>query len=83
MKSKVVGKVAENVGVERAVALYGLVLGLGEDMVVLDGTKRVERMVGDLEGVVAVEKWAVENREEWEGIIVQFKCLIGEGEDLA
>jgi diketogulonate reductase-like aldo/keto reductase len=77
--SEVVGELAERVGVEREVALYALVVGLG-GMSVLDGTTRQERMEGDLDGVRKVGEWAaVEGNEgEWAGIMGRFRELLGE-----
>ncbi|KAF1990035.1 aldo-keto reductase-like protein [Aulographum hederae CBS 113979] len=72
---KVVGELAEKVGVEREVAMYGLVMGLG--VAVLNGTTNSERMRGDLEGVGKVEEWAGRNGGEWEKILGGFKETIG------
>lgn len=82
MKSEVVGEVAKKLDLERAVALYGLVLGLGGqwEVVVLDGTTREERMVGDLKGVDTLMSWAKEFPKEWEGFMLRFKRLIDEVE---
>ena len=64
--SEVVKGVAGKVGVSEAVALYALVLGLGQRMSVLDGTTREERMREDLERVEKVGAWAEREGEAWE-----------------
>lgn len=65
---------------EREVALYGLVVGLQEGLVVLNGTTDEGRMRGDLEGVGLIRRWrGVEgNREVWESVLGRFRGLIGE-----
>jgi len=84
LKSEIVGDVAEGVGVEREVALYGLVVGL-KGICVLDGTKTEEHMKGDLEGVKKIVEFAEENEEVWDSWVSDFRKLIGdfeeEGED--
>lgn len=71
----VVAEVAAKVGIEKEQAIYGLVLGL-DGVVVLNGTKRGERMVGDWEAVRRLREWAVENRGEWEEVVGRFRGLI-------
>ena len=78
LRSEPVGKLAEAVGVSKEVALYGLVLGLGETMSVLDGTTRVERMEEDLKGVEMVREWAETAPENWSAILQAFRTLIGD-----
>lgn len=82
-KSKVVKEMAgalkeEGVGVEKAIALYALVLGL-EGTSVLNGTTNEERMKGDLEGLRTVGTM-IEGvwKEKWEEWLEEFKILIGE-----
>ncbi|PVH77794.1 Aldo/keto reductase [Cadophora sp. DSE1049] len=65
-------------GEEKAVALYGLVVGLG-GVSILNGTTNMGRMVGDLKGLevlrVLVEgEW----EERWERWMRDFKGVIGE-----
>ncbi|KAI9828872.1 MAG: hypothetical protein M1819_006487 [Sarea resinae] len=68
---------AESAGVEKEVALYCLVLGL-ENTVVLDGTTNANRMGGDLAGLERVREWASSDAYEWENQMKQFKSVIGE-----
>lgn len=84
LKSGVVEEVAAALegwverGEEKAVALYGLVVGLG-GVSVLNGTTNMGRMVGDLKGL-DVLRGLVEG--EWEARWVRwmevFKGVIGE-----
>ena len=76
LSSSVVGAVAAGAGVGREVALYALVLGLG-NTVILDGTKN--HMREDLEGVEKVGAWAEgEGRAAWEEALRGFKETVGE-----
>jgi hypothetical protein len=68
--------VAAEVGVSREVALYGLVLGLGEEMSVLDGTTNAGRMGEDLKGVGMVSAWAAKAPEKWNETLRAFKGLV-------
>ncbi|KAI5781504.1 NADP-dependent oxidoreductase domain-containing protein [Geopyxis carbonaria] len=77
LRSTLVGEVAERLNVTREEALYVLVLALGRGwkngggVCILDGTKREERMRGDLEVACRVA-------EVGEGELDKFKNLIGE-----
>ncbi|KAI9048106.1 hypothetical protein LZ554_007902 [Drepanopeziza brunnea f. sp. 'monogermtubi'] len=67
-------------GEEKAVALYGLVSGLG-GVAVLNGTTNLARMRGDLQGLEVLKElvegeWA----EKWEAWMKGFKEVIGEQE---
>lgn len=76
--SQVVKELSERAKVEEAIALYALVLGL-KNMTVLIGTKREERMVGDLMGVELVGEWARgPGKVEWEDFMQRFKEMLGE-----
>ncbi|KAF3940447.1 hypothetical protein ABW19_dt0204759 [Dactylella cylindrospora] len=77
LEADLVGEVAEKVGVEREVAMYGLVVGL-KGVCVLDGTTSEEHMKGDLKGLEKVEAFAEGNKEVWEGWMREFGILIGE-----
>lgn len=84
LKSGVVEEVAAALegrverGEEKAVALYGLVVGLG-GVSVLNGTTSMGRMVGDLKGL-EILRGLVEGEWEdrWEGWMRDFKGIIGE-----
>lgn len=80
LRSEPVGKLAEAVGVSREVALYGLVLGLGEVMSVLDGTTKSARMEEDSKGVEMVGKWVDKSPEGWSEILQAFKVLVGDSQ---
>ncbi|KAH7413171.1 NADP-dependent oxidoreductase domain-containing protein [Cadophora sp. MPI-SDFR-AT-0126] len=65
-------------GEEKAVALYGLVVGLG-GVSVLNGTTNMGRMIGDLKGlevlrVLVESEW----EERWQVWMRDFKGVIGE-----
>lgn len=65
---------------EKAIALYGLVSGLG-GVAVLNGTTNLERMRGDLEGMeILAELVRGEWAEKWTGWMDRFKEMIGEEE---
>lgn len=64
LKSRLIADIAESVGVSKPVALYGLVLGLG-NVSVLNGTANVERMREDTEGVEKLQTWALRSSEQW------------------
>lgn len=74
LRSRVVGALAEKVGVSKPVALYALVLGLGR-VSVLDGTTKAERMREDLDGLHKVNKWREDNAD-WEGALEKFQALL-------
>ena len=75
LKSKAVATVAEKTGVSKPVALYGLVLGLGNTSV-LCGTTNPERMQEDLSGVEEVQDWSRSSSEEWEQQLVAFRDVV-------
>lgn len=77
--NEVIVDLAKKVGVDEEVAMYALVLGLG-GISVLDGTTNQRRMLGDLEGVEMVGKWAKgeQTRLEWEDLMRRFRELLGE-----
>lgn len=77
--SDVVGEVAQEVGTTREVALYLLVMGLG-DVSVLNGTTNQGHMRDDLAGL---EKWSEWNTREgsgarWKGWMEWFRAAIGQ-----
>lgn len=76
LRSKVVGLLAERVGVNVEVALYGLVLGLGGSMSVLDGTTNLGRMEEDLRGMEMVWEWVGENGDAWEEVLREFRMVV-------
>lgn len=66
---------AKAADVEQAVALYCLVLGL-KDIIILNGTQT--HIQSDLAGLEKVRRWAVENSYDWENTLKHFKDLIGD-----
>ncbi|KAI0019393.1 Aldo/keto reductase [Xylariomycetidae sp. FL0641] len=81
LQSQAVVRLAESTGVERAVALYALVLGL-RGVAILDGTTNEQRMVQDLEAAEIVDVFAQgeEGRAVWSKCLEELKTLIGEME---
>ena len=72
-----VGLLAQKAGVSQPAALYCLVLGLG-NTVVLNGTKNQGHMVDDLEAPGRVGRFATDHPEEWREILTKFRRQIGE-----
>ncbi|KAI9812010.1 MAG: hypothetical protein M1827_004902 [Pycnora praestabilis] len=77
LKSEPVNILAREAAVEKQVALYCLVLGL-ENVVVLNGTTNEERMKGDIQGLEKVRSWIESDGKEWDLLLSEFKALIGE-----
>lgn len=77
LRSDIVQEVARNLRIEPTNALYCLVLGLG-NTVILNGTKNEEHMRADWEAVSKVREFAEENRETWEDFMKSFRGIIGE-----
>ncbi|KAK0247967.1 hypothetical protein LTS09_016928 [Friedmanniomyces endolithicus] len=75
LRSHVVNHIAACVGVSRPVALYGLVLSLG-NISILDGTTSVEHMKDDLKGVHAVQSWLVGNDGQAVEVCKNFAALL-------
>jgi diketogulonate reductase-like aldo/keto reductase len=72
-----VGVLANQVGVSPQAALYCLVLGLG-NTVILNGTKQYERMRTDLDAVEVIKKFSTEHPKEWKHILHEFQKLLGD-----
>jgi diketogulonate reductase-like aldo/keto reductase len=72
-----VGVLANQLGITAQAALYCLVLGLG-NTVVLNGTKREETMKADLKATERVMRFSEEHPEAWENILQRFKKLLEE-----
>lgn len=75
LKSRPVEFVATQAGVSKAVALYGLVLGLGK-ISILDGTTNADRMKEDLEGVHNVQAWFRAETDRWAEAQKDFAALL-------
>ncbi|OJD12257.1 hypothetical protein AJ78_07115 [Emergomyces pasteurianus Ep9510] len=72
-----VGLLSQQVKISPQSALYCLVLGLG-NTVLLNGTKNEGRMLGDLAAPKAVEEFATKHPEQWAKILGGFRKKIGE-----
>ena len=72
-----VGHVADTVGLTPYEAMYCLVLGL-ENVVVLNGTTHARHMVDDLSCIQRTRQWASENPKEWAKFLDTFKILLNE-----
>lgn len=72
-----VGQLANRLNISTQAALYCLVLGLG-NTVVLNGTKQDARMRADLRAVQDVRNFSEEHSEEWRSILTAFKKLVGD-----
>ena len=79
LTSMPVEKLRLEIGIEKEQALYLLVLGLG-NTVILNGTTREERMSRDLQTMELLEKWLSQEAkiEVWKKMLADFKNLIGE-----
>ena len=76
-RSKVVKDVAGELDVAAAQALYVLVLGL-ENVVVLNGTTNVENMRADWEAIQKVKVYAQKESKKWEELTREFRTIIRE-----
>ncbi|EEQ91840.2 aldo-keto reductase [Blastomyces dermatitidis ER-3] len=74
-----VGLLSQQARISPQAALYCLVLGLG-DTVMLNGTKNEGRMLADLAAPKAVEEFSSKYPEQWDRILGRFKKKIGETE---
>ena len=72
-----VGHVADIVGLTPYEAMYCLVLGL-ENVVVLNGTTNAKHMVDDLSCIQRTRQWASENPKDWANFLDTFKLLLNE-----
>jgi diketogulonate reductase-like aldo/keto reductase len=78
MQSEVVRRLADDISVSRAVALYALVIGL-DGVSVLDGTTNEGHMAEDIDGLKMIEEWAGGNgKDKWEVLTAQFRVLIND-----
>ena len=82
LNSVLINEVLASLGTElsREAALYLLVLGLGENMTIIDGTDREEEMRHDLAALRWFKEWirGEENIRLWAGHMETFKEMIGE-----
>lgn len=75
LRSESVNIIAKETGVTKPVALYALVIGLG-DVSVLNGTTNRQRMAEDIAGIQAVEKWKAANGSAWARSLQAFDALL-------
>ncbi|CZT14902.1 related to aldo-keto reductase (AKR) [Ramularia collo-cygni] len=76
LRSELIELVAREASVSKPVALYGLVLGLG-NVSVLNGTTNAERMREDLEGLQAIREWREANPQTSTEVQSAFETLLG------
>lgn len=76
-RSGPVQQLASRAGITPAAALYTLVMGLG-NTIVLNGTKNATRMTEDLEAPAKIEKLTLEEPGTWEGLLQEFQGLVGD-----
>jgi diketogulonate reductase-like aldo/keto reductase len=83
VRSEFVARLAAAAAVEKEVAFYALVLGLG-GTTILDGTTSPEHMRADLDGIEKIGKWAEgEGKEAWTTALETFKeFILEEDEDV-
>lgn len=72
-----VGLLANQAGISEQAALYAMVLGLG-NTVILNGTKKVQTMKDDHAALVKVKEFAKKYPEAWSQLLSKFKTMIGE-----
>ena len=72
-----VGQLANHLHISTQAALYCLVLGLG-NTVILNGTKNAGHMQNDFKALELVKSFAFQKPEEWEKMLGGFQRLIGE-----
>lgn len=80
LASSLIGEVSAVLGVTGEVALYLLVLGLGDYMTILNGTRNEIHMQEDLESLRRFETWATkpENQLQWQSHMACFKEFLHE-----
>ena len=72
-----VGFLANQAKISQQAALYGLVLALG-NTVILNGTKSLPHLKADFEALTKLRRFAQSNNSEWEDSVKRFQKLIGE-----
>jgi diketogulonate reductase-like aldo/keto reductase len=77
VRSAEVGRLANHLRISTQAALYCLVLGLG-NTIILNGTKSASHMQDDLKALELVRTFASQTPQEWEIILGSFCRLIGE-----
>ncbi len=75
--SNEVGHLANHLRISTQAALFCLVLGLG-NTVVLNGTKSETHMKDDFKALELTRTFAAHNPQEWEAMLEAFRRLIGE-----
>jgi diketogulonate reductase-like aldo/keto reductase len=77
VRSVEVGRLANHLRISTQAALYCLVLGLG-NTIILNGTKNTSHMQDDLKALELVRAFASQKPQEWEIMLGSFRRLIGE-----
>lgn len=80
LQSTPVLTIATKLAIEKEAALYCLVLGL-DNVVVLNGTTNAQRMRTDIDAINKLCTWSAEteNKQVWGNALADFKNLIGDG----
>lgn len=81
VQGEIVGQVSKLLVVEREVATYLLVLGLG--VTIVNGTKSKGHMKADMAGLVTWNAWIPkeDNVAVWEDLMGKFRTSLGENND--
>lgn len=75
--SPVVAKLALLASVSDYVVVCSLLLGFG-GISILNGTKKEHKMKEDIVGLVVLEAWKLQHRDEWNDAVADFNTLIKE-----
>lgn len=80
LASSLIGEVSATTGVAREAALYLLILGLGDYMTIVNGTRNESHMQEDLESLKRFEVWITKpaNQLQWRSHMEGFKKHIHE-----
>ena len=77
IKSEPVVYLAQHSGISQQAALYGLVLALG-NTVVLNGTSSLPHMKSDFQALEKLKKFSQTSSQDWDAVLIRFRELIGE-----
>lgn len=79
LRSAPVLTVATELAIEKEPALYCLVLGL-DNVIVLNGTTDFRKMIADINALKKCSAWSTEakNRQTWTDALISFKSLIND-----
>ena len=72
-----VGHLAQQNAISQQAALYGLVLALG-NTVILNGTTSLQHMKADFQALEKLKRFSHTNSQDWDAVLGRFRKLIGE-----